>query len=112
MLNDSTLSKTIVFITGGFIGSNCWDEWKFYFESNGYRCLIMPWPYKDASPEELRNRVLSIPIAPVRLTELVDRFSAFIDSVPEKPILIGHSLGGLIVQLLLQQRQGAVGVSI
>lgn len=112
MKHNSTLSKTIVFITGAFIGNNCWDEWKIYFESHGYRCLVMPWPYKDASPEALRNRDPETPIASITLNELMDRFVLFIGSLPEKPIVIGHSLGGLIVQLLLQRGLAPAGVAI
>ena len=32
-------SKTIVFITGAFVGNNCWDEWKLYFENKGYKTI-------------------------------------------------------------------------
>ena len=112
MKKNPTLSNTIVFIAGAFIGMNCWDGWKMYFESRGYRCIIVPWPYKDASPEELRNRNPEVNIASVRLSSLVDGIATFIDSLPEKPILIGHSLGGLIVQLLLQRGLGCAGVAV
>ncbi len=107
-----TKTKSVVFITGAFLGNNCWDEWKLYFESKGYKCIAPAWPYKDASPEELRNRHPDNPIALNRLDELTDYFAAIVDALPDKPILIGHSLGGLIVQLLLQRGLGAAGVAI
>ena len=110
MVNNS--GRSIVFITGTFISNNCWDEWKSYFENNGYKCIVPAWPYKDASPEELRNRPANDPIASNTLTSLKDHFASVINVLPEKPILIGHSLGGLIVQLLLQQELGTAGVAI
>jgi pimeloyl-ACP methyl ester carboxylesterase len=108
----SILPASVVFITGTFLGNNCWDEWKLYFESKGYKCIAPAWPYKDASPEDLRNRHPDPAIASNRLTDVTDYFAAIANSLTEKPILIGHSLGGLIVQLLLQRGLGAAGVAI
>ena len=110
MANIST--KSIVFITGTFIGSNCWDEWKTYFEDKGYKCLAPAWPHKEASPEELRNRHPDPAIASTRLNTLTDYFAGIVNALPEKPIMIGHSLGGLIVQLLLQRGFGIAGVAM
>ena len=106
------LPKSVVFITGTFLGNNCWDDWKLYFESKGYKCMAPGWPYKDTAPEELRNRHPDAAIASNRLEALTDYFAAIISALPEKPIMMGHSLGGLIVQLLLQRGLGAAGVAI
>ena len=108
----SIATRSVVFIAGTFIGNNCWDEWKLHFESKGYKCIAPAWPYKDASTEQLRNRSTDDPIALNTLTSLTDHFSSIINALPEKPILIGHSLGGLIVQLLLQKELGVAGVAI
>jgi pimeloyl-ACP methyl ester carboxylesterase len=107
-----TLSKSVLFITGTFLGNNCWDEWVAYFESKGYKCWAPAWPHKDAPPQDLRNRHPDANIALNRLDDLVDYFIFIIDTLPEKPILIGHSLGGLIVQLLIQRQLGSAGVAI
>ena len=108
----NTFPKSVAFITGTFIGNNCWEEWKIYFESKGYRCIAPAWPYKNVPPEELRNRHPDHDIASNRLHELTDYFAAIINALPEKPIMIGHSLGGLVVQLLLQRGLGSAGVAI
>ena len=105
-------SNSIVFITGVFINNNCWDEWVSYFETGGYRCFAPAWPYKDASSEQLRNRKADHSIALNTITSLTDHFDGIIRALPEEPILIGHSLGGLIVQLLLQRELGIAGVAI
>ena len=107
-----TSSKLILFITGTFLSHNCWDKWKSYFESKGYKCIAPAWPYKDAPAEELRNRPANDAIALNTITSLTDHFAAVINALPEKPILIGHSLGGLIAQLLLQRELGVAGVAI
>jgi len=106
------LKKSLVFITGTFLGNNCWDEWRTYFEREGYSCIAPPWPYKNESPEELRNKNPKSAIASTRLDGLTDYFADIVSTSPEKPIMIGHSLGGLIVQLLLQRGFGAAGVAL
>ena len=110
MSGDAT--RSVVFITGTFISNNCWDDWKSYFENEGYKCIAPPWPSKGASPEELRNRPANDPISSNSLTSITEHFTSIINGLPEKPRLIGHSLGGLIVQLLLQRGLGVAGVAI
>lgn len=106
------LSKLIVFITGAFLSHECWNEWKHFFEHRGYKCMAPAWPHKEGTPEQLRNGQENATIPSIRLNTLVDYFAAIAQDLPEKPILIGHSLGGLIIQLLLQREVGTAGVSI
>ena len=108
----NTRRASIVFITGTFVSNNCWDEWKIYFENEGYKCIAPAWPYKDAAPEELRNRDGNDPIALNTITSLADHFAGIINKFPEKPIIVGHSLGGLLVQLLLQRQAAIAGVAV
>jgi pimeloyl-ACP methyl ester carboxylesterase len=103
---------TIVFITGAFVHNSCWDNMRVYFESKGFTTLAPPWPHKDASPETLRNSHPNGEIASNRLASLTNHFDQVVRKLPENPILIGHSIGGLIVQLLLQRGLGYCGVSI
>ena len=105
-------SKTIVFITGAFVSNSCWDDWKVYFESKGYKTMAPSWPYKEASAEVLRNRQPDAGIASIRLAQLTDYYDKIVRSLPEKPILIGHSIGGLITQILLQRNIAASGIAI
>ena len=105
-------SRTILFIHGAFVNYQCWDEWKSFFEKNGYTTVVPPWPHKNATAVELRNRQPDSKVASIRLQQLVDYYDSIAKGLPEKPILVGHSIGGLIVQLLLQRDCGAAGVLI
>lgn len=105
-------SKTIVFITGAFVSSDCWNEWKAYFEQKGYTTLAPAWPYKDAPACTLRQRHPDADVASQRLANLTAYFAGIVEQLPEKPILIGHSMGGLITQLLLQKDLAAAGIAI
>jgi len=70
------------------------------------------WPHKEVPVEELRHRHPDAAISSNRLLAVTEYFASIIGGLPDKPILIGHSLGGLIVQLLLQRGLGAAGVAI
>jgi pimeloyl-ACP methyl ester carboxylesterase len=107
-------SKTIVFITGAFVNNSCWDEWRAYFESKGYKTIAPPWPFKDASTDELRARHPhhDIELARLTLKELVDYYQNIITSLPEKPIVMGHSYGGMLTQIMVNRDITAAGVAI
>jgi len=103
-------SKTILLITGAFVSNSGWDEWKSYYESKGYKVIAPAWPHKKGSPSELRNQPDSL-IANLSLPEVVEYHAKIIDSLGEKPIVIGHSFGGLITQLLVQQGKASAGIA-
>ncbi|WP_235831015.1 alpha/beta fold hydrolase [Flavobacterium ustbae] len=104
--------KTIMFITGAFISHVCWKEWIIFFENQGYKTVAPPWPHKNESAVVLRQAHSESKIALTRLSDLLDYYTEIIDKLPEKPILIGHSYGGLLTQLLIQKELGAVGICI
>jgi pimeloyl-ACP methyl ester carboxylesterase len=106
-------TKTVVFVTGAFVSHNGWDQWKSYFESKGYTTYAPAWPHKDAPAAELRDRQPNdIALAGLTFKELVDHYADFIKALPEKPIIIGHSLGGLITQILINRDLGVAGAAI
>src|ERR1700712_5034889 len=107
-------SKTIIFITGAFVSNSCWDEWRSYFESKGYTTIAPPWPHKDATVAELRSRHPhnDKELALLTLKELKDHYISIIKSLPEKPIAIGHSYGGLLTQLMVNMDLVAAGIAI
>ena len=105
-------SKTILFITGAFVSNECWNEWKDFYDKKGYRTIAPPWPYKDASPEVLRKRHPDSQVASIRLPQLIEHYEKIVRAMPEKPIIIGHSLGGLIAQILNQKGLASTIVAI
>jgi len=108
----SIQSKTILFVTGCFVSYKCWDDWVNFFESKGYTALAPAWPLKDASPEVLRNQHPHSPIATLRLNTVLNNYIEIAKQLPEKPIIIGHSFGGLMTQILINRNYGAAGVAI
>ncbi|HEY3405911.1 MAG TPA: alpha/beta hydrolase [Ohtaekwangia sp.] len=105
-------AQTVVFVTGAFVSHRGWDEWKKYFESKGYKTLAPSHPNKDAPPATLRHRHPDAAIASNRLAGIVEHYTNIIKALPEKPIVIGHSLGGLITQILVNRDLAAAGIAI
>jgi pimeloyl-ACP methyl ester carboxylesterase len=106
-------TKNIVFVTGAFVSNSCWDEWRIYFESKGYSTVAPAWPFKDGTAEELRNRQPhDTDLAALTLPQLIDHYIDVVKSFPQKPIVIGHSLGGLITQIICNRGYAAAAVAI
>jgi pimeloyl-ACP methyl ester carboxylesterase len=106
-------TKNIVFVTGAFVSNSCWDEWRTYFESKGYKTIAPPWPYKNAPATELRNRQPNdTDLAALTLNELVNHYENVVKGFTDKPIVIGHSLGGLITQIIVNRDLASAGVAI
>jgi len=111
MASDRSSSKTIVFVHGMFMNPSCWADWRGYFGAKGYECHAPPYPFHDGDPATLRMNV-DPRLGRLTFPEVVKSISDFIDTLPEQPILIGHSMGGLIVQKLIEDRRGVAGVCI
>ncbi len=105
-------SKTIVFIHGMFVTPTCWKKWQDYFQARGYRTLAPAWPEHDPPASAQRARHPNGALARLELSELVEHYRQIVRGLDEKPILVGHSMGGLIVQILLQEGLGIAGVAI
>ena len=104
--------KTIMFITGAFVSHICWKEWIVFFESKGYKTVAPPWPHKNELSAALRQTHPNSKIALNSLNIVLDYYIEIMDKLPEKPILIGHSYGGLLAQLLIQKELGCAGICI
>lgn len=105
------MNDTIVFIHGAWLTASSWENFLGYFEQKGYTCLAPEWPYRDKPAAELREHTPP-ELAHVGVKELTDHYEAIIKTLPEPPILIGHSFGGLIVQQLLDRGVGRVAVTL
>ncbi|OLC53277.1 MAG: hypothetical protein AUH85_14570 [Chloroflexi bacterium 13_1_40CM_4_68_4] len=101
----------MLFIHGAWVTARCWDPFVAYFSTYGYSCLAPNWPYKDAPPAQLREAPPP-QLAGLGVTEIVDHYARAIRVLPEPPILIGHSYGGLFVQMLLDRGLGRAGVAV
>jgi pimeloyl-ACP methyl ester carboxylesterase len=104
-------SKTIVLIHGLFMNAKSWQPWKVYFEKAGYNVVVPEYPFHSGEPADLRKQ-LPEGLRKLDLTAVIAYLEGEIKKLPEKPILVGHSIGGLLVQILINKGLGERGVSI
>ncbi|HZP07133.1 MAG TPA: alpha/beta hydrolase [Terracidiphilus sp.] len=103
-------SHTIVLIHGLWMTAFCWENWTKRYEAKGYRVVARSWPGMDIDINELRRD--PSPIANLGITEIVAHYENLIRDLDSPPLLVGHSFGGLIAQILLDRGLGAAGVAI
>jgi len=105
-------ARQIVFVHGMFMTSSCWSGWLPHFERKGYRCQAPAWPGRDRSVAQLRAAHPDPELGRLTLSRVVQHYETIISQLEDKPIVIGHSMGGLIAQLLLNRETVAAAVAI
>ncbi len=105
-------TKDIVFIHGMFMTPLCWENWVDYYQSKGYRCLAPAWPGRDTPIESQRKKHPDPELGRLKLLDVVACMEKAVKGLEGKPVIIGHSMGGLVVQLLLQRDLVIAGVAI
>ena len=104
-------SKTIVFIHGLFMNNKTWDQWKLFFEKQGFTCYSPAHPKHQGEPAKLRANPPK-GLEHVQFQDWINNLETLIDGLPEKPILIGHSFGGLTAQKLVESGRAAAAILI
>ena len=107
-MNQAT--KTIVLIHGLWMTPHSWDLFRDFYETQGQRVFTPAWPRMHGEISDIQRDPSAL--AGLGITEVADHYEKFIRSLDQPPILIGHSFGGLIVQILLDRGLGAAGVAI
>jgi pimeloyl-ACP methyl ester carboxylesterase len=106
----STHPYPVLFIHGLWIHSSAWEPWQQLFRDQGYATSAPGWP-GDAdtvqgtreSPDALND---------VGISAICEHYARLIDETGVKPIVVGHSFGGLIAQELLANDLAVAAVAI
>jgi pimeloyl-ACP methyl ester carboxylesterase len=101
----------ILFIHGMFLNPKSWQGWQQFFASRGFNCIAPAWPMHEGEPAQLR----ATPprgLGELSLDAVIDSIKTVAAPYAEDLILVGHSVGGLIVQKLIAERIGKLGVAI
>ena len=93
MAND--LTQTVVFIPGAWMTPKSWDNFRKPFEAAGYKTHAPSWPYLEGSAAALRANPPEA-LGGLSVGAIVDHYHAFISSLSEQPLIIGHSFGGTL----------------
>jgi len=105
-------SRSVVFVHGMFVSPLCWEHWITRYQARGHRCHAPAWPGRDQPIETLRRNHPDPKLGQLALPDVLEHCANVIKTLGEKPVLIGHSMGGLIVQLLLQRDLAVAGIAI
>ena len=101
---------TIVLINGLWISALGWELWAQHYADKGYRVMAADWPGREGEIEQVRRDPTNF--ASLNLTDVVDHYEQIIRELETPPIIIGHSFGGLVTQILLDRGWGAAGVAV
>jgi pimeloyl-ACP methyl ester carboxylesterase len=106
-----TKSKTIVLIHGNFVNNATWAKWKQRYEQKGYTVYTPANPGHEGDPAELRAKVHP-DLVKTGFIDVVNNIEKLITSLPEKPLVIGHSMAGMATLKLVELGKFSAGVSI
>lgn len=100
------MDRTIVMIHGMWGGVWCWDNFKPYLENKGYRCITPILRYHDMNPEDNPDPRLGT----VSLLDYANDLEEQIRKLDGPVILMGHSMGGLLTQILASRDQAEAAI--
>ncbi len=110
MSPDNTTRSPIVFVHGLWLHAESWSPWLEFFRGNGYDAVAASWPGDAQTTEATRRNAHAV--AGYGVTEIADYIAEQLKKFERKPILIGHSFGGLLVQNLLGRDLAAAAIAI
>jgi non-heme chloroperoxidase len=100
----------VVFIHGLWLLPSSWANWADLFQQAGYAPLTPDWPDDPQTVEQARAEPEVV--AGKTLKQVADHTSEIIKALTRKPVVMGHSTGGLLAQMLAGQGLSAVTVAI
>ncbi len=100
----------IVFIHGLWVLASSWDRWADFFKEAGYAPLTPDWPDDPETVEQARKNPEVL--AKKNLGQVADHTIEVIDALEKKPVVMGHSTGGLLAQIVAGRGHSAATVAI
>ncbi len=101
----------IVLIHGLWMTPKSWETWARRFRAQGHEVIAPAWPgIGERIPQQLRDDPSAL--AGIGLAQIADHYERIIRALPVKPIIMGHSFGGVITQILAQRGLGSAYVGV
>ncbi|WP_309068765.1 alpha/beta hydrolase [Microbacterium sp.] len=101
----------IVLVHGLWMTPSSWDTWAGRYRARGHDVIAPGWPgIDDRTPQEVRENPK--PLENRGITDIVDAYDRIIRALPQQPIIMGHSFGGIFTQMLLDRGLGIAGVGV
>jgi pimeloyl-ACP methyl ester carboxylesterase len=100
----------VMFIHGLWIHATSWSPWQELFASHGYQTSAPGWPGDGDTVQATRDEPSALD--DVGIEAICRHYAGLIEAMEVKPIVVGHSFGGLIAQELLANHYAVAGVAI
>ena len=107
---NASSATPVVFVHGLWLLPSSWDRWVTLFEEAGYVALTPGWPDDPETVAEAREHPEVF--AGKGIGEIADYEEAIIRRLDRKPVIIGHSFGGLLTMILAGRGLAAASVAI
>jgi len=104
-------SVPLMFVHGMYMNGLSWQPWVDRATARGWTTHAPSWPFHDGAPAD-RRAAIDPALGRLTFGTVTDHLKAVIDALPQRPVLIGHSIGGLLVQKLVNDGYGVAGVAI
>lgn len=101
----------IVLVHGLWMTPTSWNTWAERFRAAGHEVIVPGWPgIDDRSVDDIRRDPSAL--KGIGIAQIVDHYESIIRALPQKPIIMGHSFGGLFVQMLADRGLGTAIVGV
>jgi pimeloyl-ACP methyl ester carboxylesterase len=100
----------VVFVHGLWLLPSSWDRWADHFQAAGFVSLTPGWPDDPPTVEEAKAHPEVF--AGKSVGQVADHFEAVIRRLVRAPVIIGHSFGGLLTQILAGRGLATASVAI
>jgi pimeloyl-ACP methyl ester carboxylesterase len=110
MSSPNTAKQPVVFVHGLWLHAESWNPWVEQFRAKGYDAVTASWPGDAATTQATRQNASAV--AGFGVSEIADHIAQQLKRFDRKPVLIGHSFGGLLVQNLLGRDLAAAAIAL
>jgi pimeloyl-ACP methyl ester carboxylesterase len=107
-----TPRRTVVLVHGLWVTTESWAGVRELWEQAGWTVVTPTWPVLRGRTAAEINRDPPVGLGSLSVGRIVDALQAEIEALPERPLLVGHSFGGLFVQMLLDRGVGWGGIAV
>jgi alpha-beta hydrolase superfamily lysophospholipase len=103
-------ADTVVLIHGLWMTPLSWEHWMEHYNARGMNVIARAWPGLEGDVDQIRRDPTAM--VNIGVGEVVEHYERIIKALDNPPIIMGHSTGGLVTQILLDHGLGSAGVAI
>ncbi|MGY4643966.1 alpha/beta hydrolase [Cellulomonas sp. URHB0016] len=107
---NATALQPVAFVHGLWLLPSSWDRWRTWFEAAGFATIAPSWPDDPATVSEA-NAAPEV-FAGKGVGDIADHVQAVLERLTIRPVVVGHSFGGLLTQIMAGRGLSVASVAI